>query len=120
MIALGLDAERIGAALAARSDRAAPAVPAERQRLETERLLGQRERHGRPPADRAGLSCGRCTRDTWDGDAGYIQFGDDPTQRLTKIEIQGRWQDGTEPISDDRLRRSTDPLHRAPTTGDDA
>ena len=42
-------------------------------------------------------------RDTWDGDAGYIQFGDDPANRLTKIEIQGRWQDGTEPIPDDEF-----------------
>ncbi len=40
------------------------------------------------------------TRDTWDGDAGYIQFGTDPAKRLTKIEINGRWQDGTEPIPD--------------------
>ncbi len=43
------------------------------------------------------------TRDTWDGDAGYIQFGSDPANRLTKIEIQGRWQTGTEPISDDEF-----------------
>jgi len=43
------------------------------------------------------------TRDTWDGDDGYIQFGDDPADRLTRIEVQGRWQDGTEPIPDDRF-----------------
>ena len=40
------------------------------------------------------------TGDTWDGDDGYIQFGDDPTHRLTRLEINGRWQDGTEPIPD--------------------
>ena len=40
------------------------------------------------------------TRDTWDGDDGYIQFGSDPTHRLTRIEIQGRWQTGTDPIPD--------------------
>ncbi len=42
-------------------------------------------------------------RDTWDGDAGYIQFGDDPANRLTKVEIQGRWQDGTDPIPDEEF-----------------
>ena len=43
------------------------------------------------------------TRDTWDGDDGYIQFGDDPANRLTRIEVQGRWQDGTDPIPDEQL-----------------
>jgi len=43
------------------------------------------------------------TRDTWDGDDGYIQFGDDPANRLTRIEVQGRWQDGTEPIPEDQF-----------------
>ena len=42
-------------------------------------------------------------RDTWDGDDGYIQFGDDPANRLTRIEINGRWQDGTEPIPDEEF-----------------
>jgi uncharacterized protein (DUF1800 family) len=40
------------------------------------------------------------TRDTWDGDDGYIQFGDNPANRLTRLEVNGRWQDGTEPIPD--------------------
>jgi uncharacterized protein (DUF1800 family) len=43
------------------------------------------------------------TRDTWDGDDGYIQFGDDPANRLTKIEIQGRWQDDIDPIPDEEF-----------------
>lgn len=40
------------------------------------------------------------TRHTWDGDDGYIQFGDNPAHRLTRVEVNGRWQDGTEPIPD--------------------
>jgi uncharacterized protein (DUF1800 family) len=43
------------------------------------------------------------TRDTWNGDQGYIQFGDDPTHRLTRLEVHGRWQDGTPPIPDEEL-----------------
>ena len=39
-------------------------------------------------------------RDTWDGDNGYIQFGPDPANRFTKVEIEGRWQTGTDPIPD--------------------
>jgi len=41
--------------------------------------------------------------DTWAGDAGYIQFGENNANRLTKIEIQGRWQDGIDPISDEEF-----------------
>lgn len=42
-------------------------------------------------------------RDTWDGDGGFIQFGDDPANRLTKIEIEGHWQTGTDPIPDEEF-----------------
>jgi len=43
------------------------------------------------------------TRDTWDGDDGYIQFGDNPAHRFTRVELNGRWQDGTEPIPDEEF-----------------
>lgn len=43
------------------------------------------------------------TRDTWGGDDGYIQFGPDPAKRLTKLEVQGRWQTSTDPISDEEF-----------------
>ncbi len=35
-------------------------------------------------------------KDTWDGDDGYIQFGGDPSKRLTKTEIQGLWKNNEE------------------------
>ena len=41
----------------------------------------------------------------WEGDAGYIQFGNDSSKRLTKTEIQGLWRDGkrTDPIPTNEL-----------------
>lgn len=32
--------------------------------------------------------------DTWEGDDGYLQFGSDPSKRITKTELQGLWQPG--------------------------
>ncbi|MEP1124907.1 MAG: DUF1800 family protein [Ilumatobacter sp.] len=36
----------------------------------------------------------KLTGSTWDGDDGYIQFGPDPSRRLTKTEIEGLWRPG--------------------------
>ena len=57
LLALGIDTER-GTALAARSDRSTTSLSAERQWLETQRVLDQRQRNGGPPADRGGVRVG--------------------------------------------------------------
>lgn len=62
----------------------------------------------------------RLQRDTWDGDDGYLQFGSDPADRITKTELQGLWKPGqpyTPPIGSveavDRMLSYTDiPLAR--------
>ena len=43
-------------------------------------------------------------RDTWDGDDGYVDVGQN-RERITKLESDGRWRDGTytEPIDSDEL-----------------
>ena len=46
-------------------DGAAAAVPAERQRLAAQRLLGERQRHGRAGPDGAELRTGRRSRNYW-------------------------------------------------------